>query len=119
MAIEWVDCLLKKWGEYTAGADSRSLGRYAASIYNPDKVRSTAQSTDLVCLDVMATDIAMGYVKQQHPKLFRVGNEIYVHCLSYELAAGRIRCHINTIYSRRDALHKIVAERLSMRSASR
>jgi len=115
-SIKWVEELLLRWGEYQAGGNSCRSGGYCSPVYNlQGRVDGNSNVVDLVRPEIIEVDKVMCDVKISHPNLFSFAIGWYVRGLSMRLIASRARCHIDTIYSRRDSLHGIVSSRMSGR----
>lgn len=110
--IDWVNQRLVQWGEWMAGSRRGFGGNPAFPAYQLVHVRSNAGGSDLCDLDVLQIDQVMAHVKVTRPELYEVAYGRYVSGMSSVTIAGRMRCHVNTIYSRMDFLHRFIAKRL-------
>jgi hypothetical protein len=111
--IVWVNARMEQWGEWMAGRNGRGAGGPAFPAYQLVHIRGTAGSEMLCDPDVMQLDRIMSHVKQHRPELYETAHGRYVQGLSNALLAGRMRCHVNTVYARMNFLHRFVEKRLA------
>ena len=110
--IEWVNERLTSWGEWMAGARRGGAGGPAFPAYQAVHIRGTGWSEPQCDLDALQLDEVMAYVKTRRPELYEVAYGRYVSGMSNVTIAGRMRCHVNTVYARMDFLHRFIAKRL-------
>lgn len=110
--IGWVNERLVRWGEWMAGVRRGGAGAPAFPAYQMVHIRGTGHGEDACDLEALQMDQVMAHVKLHRPELYEVAHCRYVSGLSNVAIAGRARCHVNTVYSRMDFLHRFVAKRL-------
>ena len=108
--IKKIEARLIKWGEFIQSGRG-SGGGLPFPAYRLVHVQGGEVATVLVDSDVLETDGAMARIKLSKPGLYEVAYGLYVSGISALSVAGRVRCHVDTVYARRDALHRLV-ERL-------
>ena len=69
--------------------------------------------------DALRADVIMSTVKCTRPELWAVAREWYVTGAPASTIASRVKCHRDTVYSRIDALHILVANDWNKRDSMR
>lgn len=110
--IKWVNERLVKWGAWTAGYRKGANGP-SFPAYKQVHIRSTASSELPVDSEVLEIDRIMAHVKVSRPEIYQAAYIRYVTDASNEVVASQMRCHINTVYSRLDFLHRFVSGKLT------
>jgi hypothetical protein len=114
---DWVKPLMLKWGEWVAGSSRRSSGGGSAyPAYQMVHIRGTGGGDPLIDLDAMEVDCIMAKIKLSKPELYRVGYELYVQAMSHKTVAGRMRCHLDTVYARQKTLLVLVGNQVTERN---
>ncbi|SNT28786.1 hypothetical protein SAMN06265795_12229 [Noviherbaspirillum humi] len=114
--IEWVHVRLERWGEWASGRQ-RIGGCGISSAYQLVHARSTATPDPLAHGEEMEIDAALAAIKLRRPQLYDVAYARYVQCLSNLTIAGRTHCHVDTVYNRLNALHKLIDKHITERRA--
>jgi hypothetical protein len=117
MSNDWVKRLMVKWGEAVFNASRGACGANSSyPAYQLVHIRGTCVVAAPDSADAMRIDAVMVRIKASHPNLYHVGVDVYVQCLSIPTTAGRQHCHRDTVYSRLEALHRMVANCLADKS---
>jgi len=113
--IDWVNEKLILWADWARRRDDGGLGYAKDSPTCRLAASGTSGGIVLAESDALEIDSAMVFLAQERPELHRVGMEWYYHGSPAMVAAKRIGCHRDTVYSRLDALHIAVAKHLQER----
>ena len=116
--IYWVEQRLIDWGLFIAGGAGLSGGHGTYPAYQLLHVDNDGGHGVPVSSDILQMDVIMAGIKMSRPEWFEVALWLYVSGVSAMYAADRLRCHVNTIYNRRDALHDHIKNRLTVRIAA-
>jgi len=110
---EWVNDRMRDWARYVVCRDQGAQGYPKESpSFRLTARSSSAGSVMLVESEAMEIEMAMMRVKEQHPQLYLVGVEWYVRNRTATDLARVVGCHRDTVYSRINSLHVIVANLL-------
>jgi hypothetical protein len=114
--IYWVEQRLMDWGRFVVGDGIG--GGYGGTFpaYQLIHVDSGGTYTMPISPDVLQIDKIMAPLKRSKPEWFEVAYWLYVSGSSCLYASERLKCNINTVYSRRDNLHLHVQNQINMRS---
>lgn len=110
--IKWVNERMVKWGSWMAGYRSGGNGP-SFPAYKQVHIRSTAPGELPVDGEVLEIDRIMAHVKTWRPEIYQAAYIRYVTDASNEVIASQMRCHVNTVYSRLDFLHRFVSGKLT------
>ncbi|KIF80785.1 antiterminator Q family protein [Noviherbaspirillum autotrophicum] len=116
--IKWVDERLERWGEWMNGLRRSGGAGGSYPAYQPVHIRGTAGPDLCADADEMEIDTVMAGVKASKKELYETGYQRYVQGMSNQTIAGRMRCHVNTVYARMESLHKLVEKRMAERKSA-
>ncbi|MBS1170036.1 MAG: Phage antitermination protein [Burkholderiaceae bacterium] len=102
---KWIHDRLVRWGEFISSGRAVRGGLSPFPAYRLVHAQSSGVAAP-VDVDVLATDGAMAKIRQARLELYEVGYCLYVSGMAPLTVAGRVRCHVNTVYARRDCLFK-------------
>lgn len=118
MKAEWVKPMLVKWGEWRAGS-GRGFGGGSYPAYDLVHIHGTSGGVDMLDGEILQIDRILAGIKLAKPELYAAAYEIYAEGSSHQTAAGRLRCHRDTVYARINALHVLVEDQVMTQRKSK
>ena len=116
--IESVNAKMIIWGDWVRRRDDGGLGYSKDSSLCLMGISGGINGAVVLAeSDAMRIESIMTEVRSARPELYQVGREWYCSSAPAATVAKRVGCHRDTVYSRLDSLHVIVANRLSERGS--
>lgn len=106
--IGWVEQRLIQWGEFSNGSTGVGGGGAFPAYQLVHVQGGDSRSAMLVSADVLEIDTLMAGVKLQRMDLFDTAWWLYVSGVSPQYTAEKMKCHINTVFNRRNSLHEYI-----------